>query len=134
VTKQDALDYQSQIKLLTRSISFSKILIYFGIPSGVIIVCFGVIFQAIFFGLAIGVFGLALIWNPAYQLLIRILRLNHLPANLYSPRKMAYFSASIQLLTAIIIIGGCLYVIFQMGLDGLCGQNFICLLYLISRG
>jgi len=127
---QTELDYQAQMKLLWRSIGYWKIVAYFGIPSAILIIVFGMAFQTMFFGLCIGMLGLVIVWNSAYRFIVRIFRLENLPANLLQPQKSAYISAILWLFASLVIIGMGMYLLIQIGF---CWQNFICLFFIALR-
>src|SRR5512143_2370461 len=87
--------YAEQMKLLRRSLRWWKIITYsFGI-SFLLLTVLGFAFQVVFFGLAIGFWRLAVVYDPAYRLLLGLLDLKGMPQHLLPPPKWYVIYSSV---------------------------------------
>lgn len=125
------ITYREQIALLRQSIFKSwKLIAYYGGIAFLLMFVFGFAFEIIYLGLILGLIRLGVVLDPAYRLLIRILRLNDLPQHLARPPAWFLVYSIIMFLfpLAFILLGGLF--LYEAGF---CGQNPACVLFLVIR-
>jgi dolichol kinase len=124
------ISYKDQITLLAQSFKGWKSTANLIGINALILVVFGFTFQIIFFGLTLLFWRLVMIFNPAYQLLVRILQRKDLPPYLNKPPTWFVIYSMVWFIFPIVIIIAGMFVLFHVGF---CFQNIACLLISISR-
>ena len=122
--------YAEQMKLLRRSLGWWKIIAYFIGLSFLLLTILGFAFQVVFFGLAIGLWRLAIVFDPAYRLLVALLGLKGMPPHLLPPPKWYVIYSMVMLVIPLLII---IFGLAIIHFAGFCPQNWICLIMQVYR-
>jgi hypothetical protein len=99
----------------------------FAIVAELVALVFGFAFLLIMNGLLMGFIRIAIYWQPAYRLLIRVVGVHNTSPVLSPPyiRWWQYITLSIHMGLRIVLIGVGIWILFR---TGFCGQNLICML------
>ena len=119
-----------QIALLFKSGFLWKFIIFFVGMNFLPLLILGFAFQIMAFGLCLILLRLAFIYDPAYQLLVRLLNLKGAPQHLIRVQTWYMIFSSIMMLFPLVIALTGIWLLFHAGF---CSQNIACLLLFASK-
>jgi hypothetical protein len=94
-----------------------------------VLIALGIMFHLVLFGLTLALLRLVGVFDPAYQLVGRVLGIKGLPAHLAKPPTFYFVYSGVMMLFPLVIITVGIWVLFHAGF---CAQNFICILIRVA--